>query len=71
MDIFDYKNVIDILIGMSDKQKQTLAEKLVDRFPTVAEDMATFFNQYIQDKDEMDQRPIFTEGGCTFAYIKV
>jgi len=51
MDIFDYKNVIDILIGMSDKQKQTLAEKLVDRFPTVAEDMATFFNQYIQDKE--------------------
>merc|ERR1711871_1217320 len=28
------------------------------------------FAQYIQDKDEMDQRPIFTEGGCTFAYIK-
>ena len=51
MDIFDYKNVIDILIGMSDKQKQTLAEKLVDKFPTVAEDMATFFNQYAQDKE--------------------
>ena len=29
------------------------------------------FSQYIQDKDEMDQRPIFTEEGHTFAFIKV
>ena len=33
IDIFDYSNAIDILIGMSDKQLQTLATKLVDRFP--------------------------------------
>ena len=32
IDIFDYSNAIDILIGMSDKQLQTLATKLVDRF---------------------------------------
>jgi len=29
------------------------------------------FAQYIQEKDEMDQRPIFTDDGYTFAYIKV
>ena len=29
------------------------------------------FAQYIQEKDEMDQRPIFTDDGFTFAYIKV
>ena len=34
IDIFDYSNAIDILIGMSDKQLQTLATKLVDRFKT-------------------------------------
>lgn len=28
------------------------------------------FAQYIQEKDEMDQRPIFTENGFTYAYIK-
>lgn len=28
------------------------------------------FAQYIQEKDEMDQRPIFTDDGYTFAYIK-
>ena len=28
------------------------------------------FASYIQEKDEMDQRPIFTEEGTTYAYIK-
>jgi AP-1 complex subunit mu len=28
------------------------------------------FAQYIQEKDEMDQRPIFTNEGFTYAYIK-
>ena len=31
-DIFDYNNVMGILAGMSDKQLETLAEKLVNRF---------------------------------------
>jgi len=29
------------------------------------------FSRYIQEKDEMDQRPIFTDAGYTFASIKV
>lgn len=28
------------------------------------------FANYIQEKDEMDQRPVFTEDGYTFVYIK-
>jgi len=28
------------------------------------------FSRYIQEKDEMDQRPIFTDAGYTFASIK-
>ena len=28
------------------------------------------FTQYIQETEETEQRPIFTEDGCTFAYIK-
>jgi len=29
------------------------------------------FAQYIQETDEMDQRPIFSNEGFTYAYIKV
>lgn len=29
------------------------------------------FANYIQERDEMEQRPIFTDGGLTFAFIKV
>jgi len=29
------------------------------------------FVQYLQENDEMDQRPIFTDEGFTFAYTKV
>jgi len=28
------------------------------------------FAQYIQERDEMEQRPIFTDEGLTFAFIK-
>jgi hypothetical protein len=28
------------------------------------------FATYIQEKEEMDQRPVFTEDGYTFVYIK-
>lgn len=28
------------------------------------------FANYIQEKEEMDQRPVFTEEGYTFVYIK-
>ena len=42
IDIFDYSNAIDILIGMSDKQLQTLATKLVDRFPKTADCFETY-----------------------------
>jgi len=35
--------------------------------------MLTFekFSRYIQEKEEMDQRPIFNDAGYTFASIKV
>ena len=29
------------------------------------------FARYIQEKNEMDQRPIFTDDGLTFAFIRV
>lgn len=32
--------------------------------------MAERFSQYIQEQDEMERRPIFTEDGYTFAFIK-
>ena len=51
MDIFDYKNVIDILIGMSDEQKKTLAQKMVDRFPPTTYDLASEFMIQLQDKE--------------------
>ena len=51
MDIFDYKNVIDILIGMSDEQKKTLAQKMVDRFPSTTYDLASEFMIQLQDKE--------------------
>ena len=44
IDIFDYSNAIDILIGMSDKQLQTLATKLVDKFPKTAD----YFESYLK-----------------------
>ena len=50
LDIFDYKNVIDILIGMSDEQKKTLAQKMVDRFPSTTYDLASEFMIQLQDK---------------------
>ena len=37
IDIFDYSNVMGILAGMSDKQLQTLATKLVNRFDKTAD----------------------------------
>ena len=51
LDIFDYKNVIDILIGMSDEQKKTLAQKMVDRFPSTTYDLASEFMIQLQDKE--------------------
>lgn len=51
MDIFDYKNVIDILIGMSDEQKKVLAQKLVERFPSTTYDLASEFMIQLQDRE--------------------
>ena len=51
MDIFDYKNVIDILIGMSAEQKKTLAEKMVERFPSTTYDLAAEFMIHLQDRE--------------------
>ena len=51
LDIFDYKNVIDILIGMSDEQKKTLAQKMVDRFPSTTYDLASEFMIHLQDRE--------------------
>ena len=50
-DIFDYKNVIDILIGMSSEQKEVLAQKLVDRFPSTTYDFAAELMIKLQDKE--------------------
>ena len=50
IDIFDYLNAIDILIGMSDKQLQTLATKLVDRFPKTADYFESYLSAAITDK---------------------
>ena len=51
LDIFDYKNVIDILIGMSAEQKKTLAEKMVERFPSTTYDLASEFMIQLQDRE--------------------
>ena len=51
MDIFDYKNVIDILIGMSAEQKKVLAQKLVERFPSTTYDLASEFMIQLQDRE--------------------
>ena len=51
MDIFDYKTVIDILIGMSDEQKKVLAQKLVERFPSTTYDLASEFMIHLQDRE--------------------
>ena len=51
LDIFDYKNVIDILIGMSDEQKKVLAQKLVERFPATTYDLASEFMIQLQDRE--------------------
>ena len=32
---------------------------------------ATKFTQYVQEKDDSEQRPVFTEDGFTYVYIKV
>lgn len=29
------------------------------------------FTRYVQDKDDSEQRPVFTEDGYTFVYLKV
>lgn len=29
------------------------------------------FTQYVQEKDDSEQRPVFTEDGYTFVYLKV
>ena len=50
-DIFDYNNVIGILIGMSSEQKETLAQKLVDRFPSTSYDFAAELMIKLQDKE--------------------
>ena len=50
IDIFDYSNAIDILIGMSDKQLETLATKLVDRFPKTADCFETYLCAASADK---------------------
>jgi len=50
IDIFDYSNAIDILIGMSDNQLQTLATKLVDRFPKTADCFETYLCAASADK---------------------
>jgi|TARA_B100000902_G_C27015015_1_gene766742 hypothetical protein len=49
-DIFDYKNVMGILAGMSDKQLETLAEKLVNRFDKTADSFDSYLSSYLQDK---------------------
>lgn len=41
-DIFDYSNVMGILAGMSDKQLQTLAAKLVVRFDKTADYLESY-----------------------------
>ena len=50
IDIFDYSNAIDILIGMSDKQLETLATKLVDRFPKTADCFESYLCAASADK---------------------
>ena len=50
IDIFDYSNAIDILIGMSDNQLQTLATKLVDRFPKTADCFESYLCTASADK---------------------
>ena len=50
IDIFDYSNAIDILIGMSDNQLQTLATKLVDRFPKTADCFESYLCAASADK---------------------
>jgi len=50
-DIFFFFYVIDILIGMSSEQKETLAEKLVERFPSTSYDFAAELMIKLQDKE--------------------
>ncbi|MAD24760.1 MAG: hypothetical protein CMO44_11390 [Verrucomicrobiales bacterium] len=49
-DIFDYKNVKDILIGMSGKQLETLAEMLVEKHEETAHHITSMLDAYLQDK---------------------
>ena len=50
IDIFDYSNVMGILAGMSDKQQQTLATKLVDRFPKTADYFESYLGAALAEK---------------------
>ena len=50
IDIFDYSNVMGILAGMSDKQQQTLATKLVDKFPKAADYFESYLGAALTDK---------------------
>jgi len=50
-DIFDYNNVINILIGMSAEQRETFATKMADRFPSTGYDIAAELMIRLQDKE--------------------
>ena len=50
IDIFDYSNVMGILAGMSDKQLQTLATKLVNRFDKTADCFESYLCAASADK---------------------
>ena len=50
IDIFDYSNVMGILAGMSDKQLQTLATKLVNRFEKTADCFESYLCAASADK---------------------
>tara|TARA_A100001015_G_scaffold99535_1_gene110605 strand:+ start:228 stop:416 length:189 start_codon:yes stop_codon:yes gene_type:complete len=50
IDIFDYSNVMGILAGMSDKQLQTLATKLVNKFDKTADCFESYLCAAIADK---------------------
>ena len=50
IDIFDYSNVMGILAGMSDKQLQTLATKLVNKFDKTADCFESYLCAASADK---------------------
>jgi len=57
----------DIPMSVSERYSYDLNNK----FPHIINTHFCRFSLHIQEKDEMELRPVFTEDGITFVYIKV